>query len=135
MGDRSDGPIQGGGVWRPVFDMESFYGTSDIGHEFGEMQWGGSPQERRDWMVERSPSTHAHKATTPTLIVHGEADERCPIGQGEQMFVALTKAGVEVEFVRYPGGSHLMLRGGPTAHKVDYYTRVLGWFRRYLLDA
>jgi len=118
----------------PVFDLESFYGTSDIGHDFGEMQWGGDPVSRRAWMVERSPVTHAHKATTPTLIVHGEADERCPIGQGEQMFVALKKAGVEVEFVRYPGGSHLMLRGGPTAHKVDYYTRVLGWFRRYLLD-
>jgi len=117
----------------PVFDLESFYGTSDIGHEFGEIQWGGDPAARRDWMVERSPSTHAHRATTPTLIVHGEADERCPIGQGEQMFVALKKAGVEVEFVRYPGGSHLMLRGGPTAHKVDYYTRVLGWFRHYLL--
>lgn len=116
----------------PVFDLESFYGTSDIGHDFGEMQWGGDPVARREWMVERSPSTHAHKATTPTLIVQGEADDRCPIGQGEQMFVALKKAGVEVEFVRYPGGSHLMLRGGPTAHKVDYYTRVLEWFQRHL---
>ncbi len=55
--------------------------------------------------------------------------------KGEQTFVALKKAGVNVEFIRYPGGSHLMLRGGPTAHKVDYYTRVLGWFRRYLLEA
>ncbi len=118
----------------PVFDFESFYGTSDIGHVFGEMQWGGTPQERMEWMIERSPATHAHKATTPTLIVHGEADERCPIGQGEQMFVALKKAGVEVEFVRYPGGSHLMLRGGPIAHKIDYYSRVTGWFMKYLLD-
>jgi dipeptidyl aminopeptidase/acylaminoacyl peptidase len=118
----------------PVFDFESFYGTSDIGHVFGEMQWGGTPRDRMEWMIERSPATHAHKATTPTLIVHGEADDRCPIGQGEQMFVALKKAGVDVEFVRYPGGSHLMLRGGPIVHKIDYYTRVVDWFRKHLLD-
>ncbi|HVL23464.1 MAG TPA: S9 family peptidase, partial [Thermomicrobiales bacterium] len=116
----------------PVFNMLSFYGTSDIGHVFGESQWGGTPQEVGDWMVERSPSTHIHKAVTPTLIVHGEADDRCPIGQGEEMFVGLLKAGVEVEFVRYPGGSHMMLRGGPVQHRVDYYTRVLIWFQRHL---
>jgi len=116
----------------PVFNMLSFYGTSDIGHVFGESQWGGTPQEVGEWMVARSPSTHIHKATTPTLIVHGEADDRCPIGQGEEMFVGLLKAGVEVEFVRYPGGSHLMLRGGPVQHRVDYYTRVLTWFQKHL---
>ena len=118
----------------PVFDFESFYGTSDIGHDFGEQQWGGTPQDRMAWMTERSPATHAHKVTSPTLIVHGEADERCPIGQGEQMFVALRKAGVDVEFVRYPGGSHLMLRGGPVAHRIDYYVRVVDWFRKFLLE-
>lgn len=116
----------------PVFNMHSFYGTSDIGHIFGESQWGGGPQEVGAWMVERSPSTHVHQAVTPTLIVHGEADDRCPIGQGEEMFVGLLKAGVETEFVRYPGGSHMMLRNGPVQHRIDYYTRVLSWFQRHL---
>lgn len=69
---------------------------------------------------------------TPTLIVHGEADERCPIGQGEQMFVALKKAGCEVEFARYPGGSHLFLRGGPPEHREDYLRRTLAWFKGHL---
>jgi dipeptidyl aminopeptidase/acylaminoacyl peptidase len=64
--------------------------------------------------------------------MHGEADDRCPIGQGEQMFVALKAAGCAVEFVRYPGGSHLFLRGGPAAHKEDFYTRVLAWFKAHL---
>ncbi|MBA2469076.1 MAG: S9 family peptidase, partial [Chloroflexia bacterium] len=93
----------------PVFDLESFYGTSDIGHVWGAFQWGGELPEHREWLVEHSPSTHIHNATTPTLIVHGEQDHRCPIGQGEQMFTALSRQGVEVEFVRYPGGAHLML--------------------------
>jgi dipeptidyl aminopeptidase/acylaminoacyl peptidase len=79
-------------------------------------------------MSAHSPSTHIYNATTPTLIVHGEQDHRCPIGQGEALFVGLVKAGVETEFVRYPGGSHLMFHSGPPAHKVDYYTRIRDWF-------
>ncbi|HEX5417955.1 MAG TPA: S9 family peptidase [Chloroflexota bacterium] len=116
----------------PCFDLAAMYGTSDISHQFGELQWGGPPHERPSWYVEHSPSTYAHRATTPTLIVHGEADERCPIGQGEEMFVALKKAGCEVEFVRYPGGSHSFINTGPLEHRHDFLSRVLGWFEGHL---
>jgi dipeptidyl aminopeptidase/acylaminoacyl peptidase len=116
----------------PCFDLESMYGTSDIGFTFGKLQWGGKPHDRVDWLRDHSPSTYAHRATTPTLIVHGEADDRCPIGQGEQMFVALKEAGCEVEFARYPGASHGLLRLSPPEHRVDYLTRVLDWFDGHL---
>jgi dipeptidyl aminopeptidase/acylaminoacyl peptidase len=116
----------------PVFNLTSFYGTSDIGHVFGPTQWGGEPSDIEAFMIERSPSTWIHRATTPTLIVHGEEDHRCPIGQSEEMFVALKKAGCEVEFVRYPGGSHLMLRDASLHLRIDYYERVIGWFDRHL---
>lgn len=116
----------------PCFDLESMYGTSDIGHTFGDLQWGGAPHDHEDWYRSHSPSTFAHRAKTPTLIVHGEADDRCPIGQGEQMFISLLRAGTEVEFVRYPGASHLFLRGGPAEHREDFLRRVLDWFDRHL---
>jgi dipeptidyl aminopeptidase/acylaminoacyl peptidase len=116
----------------PVFDLRSFYGTSDIGHVWAPTQWGGDIADIEAFLVERSPSTWIHRATTPTLIVHGEEDQRCPIGQGEEMFIGLKTAGCEVEFVRYPGGSHLMLRGGPLSHRIDYYQRVIGWLDRHL---
>lgn len=119
----------------PVFDMFSFYGTSDIGHVFGEYEFGGPPRERKAWYDQRSPSSYAHQVRTPTLILHGEADDRCPIGQGEQMFAMLYKAGCTVEFVRYPGSSHLMLRNGPAPHRVDYLTRLRDWFVQYLAEA
>ena len=116
----------------PCFDLESFYGTSDIGHTFGRTQFGAAPHEDREWYAAHSPSTFIHRATTPTLIVHGEEDHRCPIGQGEQMFIALLDAGVETEFARYPGGSHLFLRGGPTTHREDFLARTAGWFTTHL---
>jgi len=116
----------------PCFDLESMYGTSDISHAWGQYEWGGKPHEASEAFAAHSPSTFAHRATTPTLIVQGEADNRCPIGQGEQMFVALKQAGCEVEFARYPGGSHAMLRVGPPSHRADFLTRLLGWFTNHL---
>jgi dipeptidyl aminopeptidase/acylaminoacyl peptidase len=116
----------------PVFNLASFYGTSDIGHVFGPLQCGGSPREREEYYKAHSPSTHIHKATTPTLIVHGEADDRCPIGQGEELFVGLLNAGCEVEFVRFPEGSHAFMRTGYPAHRVEYLTRVIDWFQGHL---
>lgn len=116
----------------PCFDLESMYGTSDIAHFFGKVQWGGPPHEAREAYARRSPSNYAHNTRTPTLIVHGEADDRCPIGQGEQMYVALKEANCEVEFARYPGGSHLFLRVGPPEHREDVLERVTAWFKAHL---
>lgn len=116
----------------PCFDLESMYGTSDISHTFGDLQWGGQHHDNPEWYRDHSPSTFAHRATTPTLIIHGEADERCPIGQGEQMFVALKKAGCKVEFARYPGGAHSFTRLGPPPHREDVLARTLAWMQEHL---
>ncbi|HEU0164293.1 MAG TPA: S9 family peptidase, partial [Thermomicrobiales bacterium] len=118
----------------PPFDLESMYGTSDVSYVLGHKQWGGTPWEGREEYKTISPSEYIHNATTPTLIVHGEADERCPIGQGEQMFISLKKLGVETQFVRYPGGSHGFAWRGEPAHRIDFYTRILAWFKKYLGD-
>lgn len=116
----------------PCFDLESMWGTSDISHTFGAMQWGGPPHEAREWYAAHSPSTYAHRATTPTLIIHGDADERCPIGQGEQMFMTLLKAGCEVGFARYPGAAHGFRMAGPPPFREDALRRTLDWFTSHL---
>jgi dipeptidyl aminopeptidase/acylaminoacyl peptidase len=116
----------------PVYDMVSMYGTSDIGFFFTPNQMQADPVKDRDKLIERSPSTYAHKAKTPTLIIQGEADERCPVGQAEQMFVDLKLAGCETQLVRYPGGSHLMLARSHASHRIDYLERVRSWFDSHL---
>lgn len=118
----------------PCFDLESMYGTSDISYLLGAMQWGGAPWDNRKWYQAHSPSSHIHNATTPTLIIQGEADERCPVGQGEQLFISLCKLGVDVEFARYPGGFHGFPWSGESTHRIDYLARTLGWFKKYLGD-
>jgi len=118
----------------PPFDLESMYGTSDISYLLGGMQWGGAPWENREEYARLSPSAFIHNAVTPTLIVQGEADERCPVGQAEQMFISLKKLGVETVLARYPGGFHGFIANGEPTHRLDYYERTLAWFKRFLGD-
>jgi dipeptidyl aminopeptidase/acylaminoacyl peptidase len=114
-----------------TFDLESQYLTGDVDFAYGDYGWAGLPSKNPDWYREQSPSTYAHQVTAATLIMNGEDDERTPIGQSEAMFTALMKSGCEVEYVRYPGGSHDITRVGPE-HKVDYLQRHIDWFKRYL---
>lgn len=116
----------------PIFDLESDYGTSDVAFNGLERHGGGPPHTEEQWYASHSPSTYAHRTRTPTLVFHGEADARCPIGQSEQMFTALKKAGCEAEYVRYPGGSHMFFLAGPPEHRADYLSRTLAWFLEHL---
>jgi dipeptidyl aminopeptidase/acylaminoacyl peptidase len=72
------------------------------------------------------------RATTPTLIIHGEMDLRCPMEQSEQLFITLKRTGVPVEFVRYPDESHNHAVGGQPTHRIDRLERVLAWLDTYL---
>ncbi len=121
-------------IGAPVVDLISFFGQADIGHDFGPMQIGSTPWENEQEYRFRSPLTYLEHAETPVLILHGESDDRVPIGQGEQLFATLASMGKEVEFVRYPGGSHVSVtRTGFPAHRVDYLERLVGWFDRWLV--
>ena len=115
-------------VGAPVVNLVSMYGTSDIGVSFGEPQWGGTLTDSFDTFVERSPLTYAANVETPVLLLHGEDDHRCPIGQSEEMFVSLKRLGREVELVRFPGCSHSFLRSGHPKMRVEYLRRMKGWF-------
>jgi CubicO group peptidase (beta-lactamase class C family) len=68
---------------------------------------------------------------TPTLILHGEVDERCPVGQGEEWLGALRDQRVPVEMVRYPEASHLFILNGRPSHRIDYGRRLAEWVGTY----
>jgi dipeptidyl aminopeptidase/acylaminoacyl peptidase len=74
----------------------------------------------------------ADRITTPTLVLHSESDWRCPIEQGEQFFVALRRAGVRTEMVRFPDEGHELSRSGSPRHRVERFDIVLGWHDEHL---
>jgi dipeptidyl aminopeptidase/acylaminoacyl peptidase/CubicO group peptidase (beta-lactamase class C family) len=110
-----------------VSDLVSLSGTSDAGPYLAEIELGGSVVDRRDPLVASSPLTYVCDVGTPTLLLHGEADDRCPIGQAEQWFAALRQQRVPVELVRYPAQSHLFILNGRPSHRVDYARRLTAW--------
>ena len=53
---------------------------------------GSSPASttaRPEAMLAQSPMTHVGEVSTPTLVIHSEADWRCPVEQGQRWFTAL----------------------------------------------
>jgi dipeptidyl aminopeptidase/acylaminoacyl peptidase len=121
--DRFKSAVAGG----VVSNLVSFSGTSDIGVGFASIELGALPWEDPDRLASMSPFTFVDKVTAPTLIIHGERDDRCPIGQAEEWFSALRARGIETELVRYPGGSHLFILNGPPSQRVDWCRRVIEW--------
>ncbi len=119
-------------VGAPVINLESMYGTSDIGPSWGRFQWRGRPADARQWYRERSPISYVEQVETPVLLMHGEADYRCPISQSEEYFAALRDRGKHAKFVRFPDCSHLMLRTAHPKLQQEYYDRLVGWMDRHM---
>lgn len=89
----------------------------------------GDPLARRDVYDRHSPIRHVAGIGVPVLILHGEADTRVPVSQGDQLHGALRFHGTPVTMVRYPRGPHWFHE---RAHERDVLVRVLDWLDRHL---
>lgn len=120
-----------GGV---VADLLSMTGTSDEGHVLATQEWGGLPYDDPAAMRAQSPIERVAAVATPTLILHGQEDLRCPVGQAQQWFTALRQRGVPTRLVLYPGASHAFVLDGRPSHREDYNARIVSWMRHHLGD-
>ena len=112
-------------------NMASDFGTADSAIWHTMVELGGTPFEQPERFRELSPITAVTQVDTPTLLLHGEADMRCPIEQAEQWFTSLRARRVPVELVRYPGASHLFIMDGRPSHRRDYNERLVDWVVRH----
>ncbi|HEY4019840.1 MAG TPA: serine hydrolase [Pseudonocardiaceae bacterium] len=117
-----------GGV---VADLASFAGTSDAGHFLAAYEIAALTWRDPERVAAQSPMAFVADVHTPTLIIQGVDDDRCPIGQAQQWYTALRERGVPTELALYPGGSHLFILNGPPSHRIDFNRRVLDWVERY----
>ena len=123
-------------VSAPVSDIQSHAGTSDTGYYVTPYAMGGEFHETNERAQALSPVTHCLKVATPTLILQGADDARCPIGQSEQLFANLIRcSGVAAELVVYPGGSHTLAETGKPSHRIDYHQRLCDWANRWACGA
>jgi dipeptidyl aminopeptidase/acylaminoacyl peptidase len=117
----------------PVSDWLSFYGTSDIGVWFGVEELGGHPHEIPEIYRKCSPVTYAHNCKTPTLMVQGENDYRCPAGQSEEFYTMLKANGCVAEMLRLPNSSHGGAMSGALAMRRAHREALLEWMDRYVM--
>jgi len=111
-------------IGAPLSNLTSAFSTGDIPHVLAD-ELGGTPLAVPEAYVRRSPLTYLENAKTPVQLAHWEGDLRCPIGQSEEVFSALKLRGVEVEMLRYPGGSHV---GRTPSQDIDSTRRTLDWY-------
>ncbi|WP_104090354.1 S9 family peptidase [Arthrobacter sp. GMC3] len=117
-----------GGV---VSDLRSLAGTSDSGQLLSERELGGPMWTDPRRYEAMSPLSMVEHVTTPTLILHGADDLRCPVGQATQWHNALCELGVESRLVLYPGGSHLFTDVGQPSHRIDFNRRIVDWVEEH----
>lgn len=117
---------------RSVCNWYSQVGMSDVGWGRSGVGGGKDPWEVPEDYLKRSPITYIENLKTPLLIIHSENDLRCPIVEGEQLYVALKRMKKDVELIWFPNESHGLSGRGKPSHRIERYRHILRWFDKYL---
>ena len=91
---------------------------------------GGSPMELPELYRERNPMTYVDRVRTPMLMIAGEHDTRCPLGQVMVYAHALKARDREIEVHLYPAGHHAMR----VEERIAHTGLTIDFFRRHLAD-
>ncbi|HEY4555967.1 MAG TPA: S9 family peptidase, partial [Lysobacter sp.] len=80
-------------VSAPVINLLSHGGTSDSGYYVTPYAMGSELHENHEVYARLSPVEYAAKVRTATLMLQGQDDQRCPLGQSEEFYANLIRAG------------------------------------------
>jgi dipeptidyl aminopeptidase/acylaminoacyl peptidase len=117
-----------------IVDWRSFHGVSVL-NTWDAIFYGppGQPADAYDLAgphARFSPLAYIDRVSTPTLILHGAADELVPVSQGYQFLRALRDHNVPSRLTVYPRAGHGF---SERAHERDALTQTLDWFTTYLV--
>lgn len=119
-------------VERCVSNMESFTGTSDIGGFFTNALNGTTVELDHAELRRQSPLTYAGAVNTPVLVIHSDSDWRCPLEQGQQLFAAYRRNGVDASMVIFPGENHELSRSGSPKHRMERFGFIHDFYAKHL---
>ena len=88
-----------------VSDWASEYAMG-FNHDVRLWYIGGTPWENPEGYSKQSSYTYIDKVTTPTLLLHGEQDDTCTIGQSMMFYQGLKDRGITSRFIRFPREPH-----------------------------
>jgi dipeptidyl aminopeptidase/acylaminoacyl peptidase len=124
----------------PVIDQYSEYGTE--GDSYYDRWYFGKPWEHPLDAWRQSPLSGVSHASTPFMLLQGDADSTDPLGQSQEMYRALRQMGVPVDLVSYPRENHGPLAqgiyGAPTLepwHGFDARQRIVQFLQKAFGEA
>ena len=107
-----------------VYNLYTMYG-GDYGAEKSRFfeAW-----ERPEEFARYSPHSNAGNFNTPTLVIHGQLDQRVPLNNGMELFHILQNRGVPSRLVYYPNENHWILK---RQNSLFWYDETKSWLERY----
>lgn len=88
-----------------ISNWVTYYVNTDI-TPFTRQYLQATPWNDMDIYLKTSPMTNINKASTPTLIQHGEFDKRVPIPNAYELYRGLQDRGVPSKLIVYKGFGH-----------------------------
>jgi dipeptidyl aminopeptidase/acylaminoacyl peptidase len=110
-------------------DWISMYAQTDT-QAAREFYFKGKPWENWDHYIAESVLRYITNAKTPTLIHVGDADQRVPKPQSDELFMALKKLGVPVEYIVYPGMPHGI---NEPRYQMVKMVAEFNWFEKWIM--
>jgi len=89
----------------------------------------GHPETDKEFLIDRSPSTHLHQLACPLLVIQGANDPRVVERESRDVVEQLRGQGKEVEYIVYQDEGHDIIK---YPNKVDCYTRITEFFKLHL---
>jgi acetyl esterase/lipase len=89
----------------------------------------GHPEHDKDFLTERSPSTHLHQLACPLLVIQGANDPRVVERESRDVVEQLRAQDKAVEYIVYADEGHDIIK---YPNKVDCYSRITDFFRTHL---
>lgn len=88
-----------------ISNWMTYYVNTDV-HPFTRQYLKATPWSDKEIYEKTSPMTNINKASTPTLIQHGEFDKRVPIANAYELFQGLQDNGVATKLIVYKKFGH-----------------------------
>ena len=111
-----------------ISNWVTYYVNTDI-HPFTRQYLKATPWDDPKVYADTSPMTYVKQAKTPTLIQHGDRDQRVPIPNAFELYQGLQDQKVPVELMIFRGFGHGLDK--PKANRAAMQQN-WDWFGRYL---
>ncbi|MBN1873373.1 MAG: prolyl oligopeptidase family serine peptidase [Anaerolineae bacterium] len=108
----------------------TYYVNTDV-HPFTRQYLKATPWEEMEIYQKTSPMTYIKRAQTPTLIQHGERDQRVPAPNAYELYQGLKDMGVETKLVIYKEMPHGITKPCLTRQVME---ENLAWFNRWIWE-